>query len=95
MIHYHSFSPGSEISGADIPGLTSRDRLHVESENHWSLVIDRKSRIIMADGRRLLAKIQNIQKEHPDLRIDIRTSAPVCGKTRAFLAEHGITIVPL
>ncbi|MBN2415626.1 hypothetical protein JXO52_07280 [bacterium] len=90
-----AYPPGSEITGADIPGLTSRDRVFVEESRHWFLVIERRSRIIMADGKRLLDKIRAVQEVFPDIHVDIRSGAPVCGKTRAFLAEHDIAIVPL
>lgn len=61
----------------------------------YSLVIRRKSRVIMADGRKLLEKVGSIKEVQPDASVIIESSAPVCSKTKAFLAEHGIEVKEL
>ncbi len=58
----------------------------------YSLVIRRKSRIIMADGRKLLEKSNKIKESLPGATVIVETSAPVCSKTRAFLSDHGIEV---
>ena len=73
-------------------GLSSRDRLIEISKNHWALVIHRKSRIVVADGRRILEKIKKAQEKAPDVKFSIQTNAPVCSKTGAFLREMGVEI---
>jgi len=73
-------------------GLSSRDKLIKISENHFALVIERKSRIIMADGRRILEKVKKVHEKAPGVKISLQTNAPVCSKTSAFLREKGIEI---
>lgn len=73
-------------------GLSSRDRLIKISDNHLALVINRKSRIIMTDGRRILEKIRKIHEKAPNVKISLHTNAPVCSKTVALLLERGVEI---
>jgi hypothetical protein len=73
-------------------GLSSRDRIERISYNQLALVIDRKSRIVMADGKRILEKVRKIQKNEPGVTVTLQTKAPVCSKTRTFLAENNVTI---
>ena len=71
-------------------GLHSRVNL-VKGDNHIGIVIDRKSRIIMNDGRRIInqaKKINTIQASN----ICLYTSAPVCSKTKEFLKKKDIAI---
>ncbi|MBU1169325.1 MAG: hypothetical protein KKD44_07150 [Proteobacteria bacterium] len=71
-------------------GLSSRTRIRTLSGNHIALVIDRKSRIIMKDGKGILDKAEIIRTRYPDMKISVETPAPVCSKTLAFLEDHGI-----
>ena len=73
-------------------GLTARDRVERLSTNHIALIVDRKSRIIMADGKRILEKVNKIQNHSPGIKVSLRTSAPVCSKTRTFLEGQGIEV---
>ena len=63
-----------------------------ERDNTLSLIINRKSRIIMKDGKRLLEQVNHIKKgsKKPVL---ISTSAPVCSKTKNFLNENSVEII--
>lgn len=61
---------------------------------HYALVINRKSRIIMADGARILAKAEIIRQTIPGSRVSLRTTAPVCGKTRTFLQDRNVELLP-
>ncbi len=58
-----------------------------------ALVIDRKSRIVMADGRRILDKVATLRKQVGDTAIVLKTTAPVCRKTKLLLAGYGIAIL--
>ncbi len=58
----------------------------------FNLVIQRKSRIIMKDGEGILAKVNKIKNHVPNAKVSLKTSAPVCSKTKAFLEEHGISV---
>ena len=71
-------------------GLHSRVNL-VRHDDHIGIIIDRKSRIIMKDGHRIVnqaKKINTIQASN----ICLYTSAPVCGKTKEFLKKNDIAI---
>lgn len=76
-------------------GLPSRTRLERLDEDHLAIRVERKSRIIMKDGRALLEKATQIKETNSMLRVSLKTSAPVCGKTRQFLEEHGVAVLPL
>ena len=74
-------------------GLTSRDHLIQLDDGSLALVIKRKSRVIMADGKRILEKINKIRVHRPDIRISLKISAPLCSKTKVFLEKENIQII--
>tara|TARA_B110000003_G_scaffold203341_1_gene202053 strand:+ start:447 stop:701 length:255 start_codon:yes stop_codon:yes gene_type:complete len=74
-------------------GLSSRTYL-IENKNTISIIIDRKSRIIMKDGKKILDQANAIQKIKKKA-ITLLTSTPVCGKTKIFLSENDIKIKSL
>jgi hypothetical protein len=74
-------------------GLTKKAELVKIGKNHIGIVKMRKSRIIMADGKKLLEIADKIIKKEPDVKISIITNAPVCSKTTAFLKEHNINFI--
>jgi hypothetical protein len=76
-------------------GLHARTVVERLGANHLTLVKDRKSRIIMSDGRKILQQAEIIKGTYPNARISLKTSAPICNKTRAFLKERGIEVLPL
>ena len=61
-------------------------------KNALGLVVNRKSRIIMKDGKRLLEQVSQIKKfsKKPVL---VFTTAPVCSKTKKFLRDNNVEIV--
>ena len=74
-------------------GLNSRISL-LEKRNSIAIVVDRKSRIIMKDGKRIVDqafKVQKIKRKP----VVLLTSAPVCSKTKTFLLENDISIESL
>ena len=74
-------------------GLHSRVNL-VGHDDHIGIIIDRKSRIIMKDGYRIVdqaKKINTIQASN----ICLYTSAPVCSKTKEFLKKNDIAIASI
>ncbi len=73
-------------------GLPPRTVVEKIAADTLAIVIDRKSRIIMADGRKIVEKAGKIRQERPGMRIILKSSAPVCGKTSNFLSEHGIDV---
>ena len=76
-------------------GLHARTVLEQVDEHTIALIMDRKSRIIMADGRKIVEKVENIHEVRPGVTIILKTSAPVCSKTFASLDKAGIAIHPL
>ena len=59
------------------------------------IVIDRKSRVIMKDGYRILEIAKKIRKFETGKNVSVLSGAPVCSKTREFLTENNITIKSL
>ena len=57
-----------------------------------SIIINRKTRIIMKDGRRLLEQANQIKKVS-NKPVSIITTAPVCSKTKAFLSNNNVEII--
>ena len=62
------------------------------SKDHIAIVISRKSRIIMADGRKILEKAEKIKEIKPRAKVSLKTTTPVCSKTIVFLKEKGIEL---
>lgn len=73
-------------------GLPARTILVQVNARTIALVIERKSRIIMVDGKKILAKADIIRQQRPGITVLLKTSAPVCSKTIRFLADEGIEI---
>tara|TARA_B100001996_G_C18664645_1_gene594428 strand:- start:1552 stop:1812 length:261 start_codon:yes stop_codon:yes gene_type:complete len=75
--------------------LSSRVILKESSNEQIFLIINRKSRIIMKDGNRILDIIQKIKTIEKDKKTLVLTSAPVCSKTRQFLNKNKVEIQKL
>ena len=75
--------------------LSSRVDLRQDRSGGLLIVINRKSRIIMKDGIRVLGMVKKINKIDPKKNISVRTSAPICSKTKKLLLENNITTKPL
>ena len=73
-------------------GLHFSTKIEQQDDTHFIIRMDRKSRIIMKDGEKILKNVQKINAMVPEAVVTVSTTAPVCGKTRQFLAGHGITI---
>jgi hypothetical protein len=76
-------------------GLSPRMTIGQLSKNHFVIIKDRKSRIIMKDGNRVLEQINLMQDSEPNKKISLVTNAPICSKTTALLKEKGIYIFSL
>ena len=63
-------------------GLPPRTVVEQVDGDTIALVIDRKSRIIMADGKKILEKLRKIRSTQPLINIALKTTAPVCSKTK-------------
>ncbi len=71
----------------------SRTVLVEISNSHIAIVKNRKSRIIMKDGEKIINEASGIRKVSPDIKISLLTNAPVCSKTRKLLKENEIDII--
>ena len=59
------------------------------------VVMDRKSRIIMKDGVRILEIVKKIRGFEIEKNVGVLSGAPVCSKTQKFLTENNIAIKSL
>ena len=75
-------------------GLHSRIILRKNKKDIY-IVIDRKSRIIMKDGYRIVEIVKKIRCYETGKNISVLSGAPVCSKTQKFLTENNITIKSL
>ncbi len=73
-------------------GISSRTKLSKETEDHFIIFIDRKSRIIMKDAMTLVEKAKKIQQKRKAATITIKTTAPVCSKSILLFQENGIDL---
>ena len=76
-------------------GLPARTVLEQISSDAISIVMQRKSRIIMADGKKIVEKARKIQDVLPEVAISLKTSAPICRKTVIFLEGEGVKVILL
>ena len=74
-------------------GLQQRTIVEKIGGNDYAIVTNRKGRIIMAEGRKILAKAEKIKKARPGCRVMLKTVAPLCSKTSQYLADHGIDVI--
>lgn len=76
-------------------GLSSKTVCEKIDDEHIAIFLDRKSRIIMADGKKILEKARKIRKKSPRTKVSFKTNAPICSKTRNLLAQNDIMILEL
>ena len=62
--------------------LSSRVDLRQDRSGDLLIIIDRKSRIIMKDGIRVLEMVKKINNIDPKKNILVQTSAPICSKKK-------------
>ena len=73
--------------------LSPRITIGQLSNNHFVIIKDRKSRIIMKDGNQIFEKINLMKENEPNIKVSLATNAPVCSKTIKYLKENGIDIL--
>lgn len=76
-------------------GLSRRTILVDLGRGKLAIVKDRKSRIIVKDGKEILAQAEKIRQSSNYTSLVLQTGAPVCSKTTALLEQAGIKIEPL
>lgn len=76
-------------------GLHTRTLIEEIDQQTIALVMHRKSRIIMSDGRKILEKILKMKSYDPDKLFVLKTSAPVCSKTQTYLEKEGVEVLSI
>jgi hypothetical protein len=76
-------------------GLSSKTKIGKHSDKDWFVVIDRKSRIIMKDGVRILDIVAAVRKSRPEINLGLAAFPAVCSKTTTYLSARGISVVKL
>jgi len=74
-------------------GLAARTVLEQVDDNVIAIVMNRKSRIIMADGKKIVEKTKKILEVLPSVTVALKTTAPLCSKTRKLLEAEAIQII--
>lgn len=59
------------------------------------IIIDRKSRIIMRDGLRIIRIVEHLKKVYLGVPVGLATNAAICSKTTAYLKENGVEVAVL
>lgn len=72
--------------------LPPRTKLKENPSGKIFIIINRKSRVIMKDGERVLNLVKKINLVEPNKKVGILSSAPVCGKTKNWLFDNGISV---
>ena len=73
-------------------GAPQRTVIGEDSDNHFYIIKNIKSRIIMKDGHKIVGIVKQI-KNKTNSSVSLATTAPVCSKTTRFLNENDINII--
>lgn len=74
--------------------LPSKTVLIDNGNKSVTLIKKRKSRIIMKDGEKILEIKNKLLKNGVFKSLTLKTNAPLCSKTKKYLEENGITLIP-
>ena len=75
-------------------GLPPRTVIEQIDANTLAIVVNRKSRIIMADGRKIVEKMEKILKRKTGGKVMLKVpNAPVCSKTLQYLQDQEIQVI--
>jgi hypothetical protein len=73
--------------------INSRASIFRTTNGGILVVINRKSRIIMKDGHKIIENVKKINKIEKDVKINIKIKAPLCSKTKIFLEKNGVFLI--
>jgi hypothetical protein len=74
-------------------GLSAKTTVEVIDKNTLAIVIKRKSRIIMTDGIKILAKVAQIKTVKPGKNVILKTTTPICSKTLQLFENNGLEVI--
>ena len=75
--------------------LPPRTKLLENNSGSLFILIDRKSRVIMKDGHKIVKIAEDIKKINQNKKISLLTSAPVCSKTKKYLLKYSVPVLAL
>ena len=75
--------------------LPPRTKLLENNSGSLFILIDRKSRVIMKDGHKIVKIAEDIKKINQNKKISLLTSAPVCSKTKKYLLKCSVPVLAL
>ena len=75
--------------------LSPRIKLLENNIGSLFILIDRKSRVVMKDGHKIVKIAKDINKINQNKKISLLTSAPVCSKTKKHLLKCSIPVLAL
>ena len=75
--------------------LPHRIKLLENNSGSLFILIDRKSRVVMKDGHKIVKIARDIKKINQNKKISLLTSAPVCSKTKKHLLKCSIPVLAL
>ena len=75
--------------------LSPRIKLLENNSRSLFILIDRKSRVVMKDGHKIVKIAKDINKINQNKKISLLTSAPVCSKTKKHLLKCSIPVLAL
>lgn len=84
-----------ELIDSKIFGTRVRTPIGKTQEGQVFLIKDRKSRIIMKDGRQISDQIKKIKLLMPSSYVALATNAPICSKTTQYFAGKEIDVYQL
>ena len=73
-------------------GLSYQTSIFKKGRGDVVIMKNRKSRIIMKDGYKILETARKIRTIEKSVKITLQTNAPMCSKTKTFLEKNVITI---
>ena len=71
--------------------LSNRIKLQ-EGPDGIFIIINRKSRVVMKDAKRISEAVRKIKNIDPKKRVGVLSTAPICSKTKIFLFNKNISI---
>lgn len=74
-------------------GLPAKTTVEEIDRNTLAIVIKRKSRIIMADGIKILAQVSKIRGAKPEMNVILKTTAPICSKTLQLFDNNELYLI--
>ena len=75
--------------------LPPRTKILIDNSGSFFIVVDRKSRVIMKDGHKIVNIAKHIKEVNQKANISLLTSAPVCSKTSKLLSKNKIRTLAL